>query len=942
MLLIYRYLLFICCVIALSPAYAATVSLHYWRTDQQYNGWGLHLFGNAFSLTDQTNWNTPRNFDRISGDWAVADLTTNPNQFFGVIVHYGDIKSPTADLSFTTTSSNQSIWIIQDINQIFFSESTALNALAQIGQQSAQLDLSTITQQATQSALPAHWSSSANIMEIYVRAYQDSNGDGHGDLVGLTQRLDYLQQLGVTGLYLMPIFQHSGGTGYGVTDFRAIDSQYGSLQDFEDLLTQAHKRGIGIILDYPINHASTSNPLFLDASSSTDHSKRDWFIWSDTNPGWQAFDGPAWHLFSNGYYYNAFSAGLADFNFRQQAVIDFHHNNFKFWLNKGVDGFRLDAAGLLVENGADQWENQPETHTLLQQIKQLIQQYDNRLLICEAPVDPVAFADSCGHAFAFSTQNELIASAQQGQISANLQWALSSQAIDQRPLFLSNHDTFAGPRLADQINPDNPMYRTAAASYLLNAALPVTYYGEEIGMSHNGVTNTEDQLRGPMSWGQTAPYQFSSTTPYSSAALNISSHNVQQALNDNDALYSFYRALLQLRKRYPILANGSRSWQSNSGESVLRWTRSEAGNTALFAVNLSDQPQTIHWSTDANQAFSRLYPTPDSHSSSNQQGQLTRQVAAYAVEVWLSDRALKHTVPFDLDGDGRSDIVWRHAGSGDTYWYQMDGIASLQQQRIKRVDAPNWQLAAIADFDGDQQADLLWRNTATGLNYLYLMQGATIKQQGVLNQISPDWQLLGTTDLNQDQQADLIWRHQQSGQIWVYQMAGMTIQQVQYISTVSDANWQWVSGADLDGDGDQDWLWRNRNTGAMSLYVMQQGQRIATKMLNSVATDWQLYPAADFNHDGIDDLLWRNQSSGAVWLHLYHSDGSKTVSYLSTVSDTQWHVEQIGDFNGDGHSDILWRHQQTGQNYLYLIENGHMLLAGAINPISDMQWQVQP
>ena len=186
-------------------------------------------------------------------------------------------------------------------------------------------------------------------MQIYVRGYKDSDGDGKGDLKGLISQLDYLQDLGVQGLWLMPVTQSEDRDhGYAVKNYRSIDTDYGSLADMAQLLMQAHQRGIGVILDHVINHASSQHPLFLNAASSKLNPQRNYFVWQDTLPSaWRVWDQNPWHSSANGHYFAPFWSGMPDFNWKSAQVKTFHHDNLRFWLNQGVDGFRFDLAPVL-------------------------------------------------------------------------------------------------------------------------------------------------------------------------------------------------------------------------------------------------------------------------------------------------------------------------------------------------------------------------------------------------------------------------------------------------------------------------------------------------------------------------------------------------------------------------------------------------------------------
>ena len=296
--------------------------------------------------------------------------------------------------------------------------------------------------------LPKDWQRKGVFVEILVRAYQDSDGDGIGDLNGVTSHLDYLKELGVRGIWLMPIFRSDDHDhGYAVVNYREIEPDYGTLADFDRLLAEAHKRGIGVIVDYVINHSSAAHPAFEDAYDHRDSRFADWYVFTDTEQkGWNTFSGDPWREAKSRWYYAVFDAGMPDFNLRNPEVVEFHLNNLKFWLNRGVDGFRFDAVGVLFENRAVAWENQPENHLLMKRVQDLLAQYPNRYMVCEAPSDPAAFAaaSSCGSAFAFGLQKHLIASIKLGRVRPDLLYTMRTLPVDRMGTLLANHDHFAG------------------------------------------------------------------------------------------------------------------------------------------------------------------------------------------------------------------------------------------------------------------------------------------------------------------------------------------------------------------------------------------------------------------------------------------------------------------------------------------------------------------
>jgi len=589
------------------PDPVTTVTIRYLRVDPAYDGWGLHLWGNAISANVATTWSAPRLPDRIDNGAAVFEIpVADESQSLNFIAHNGDLKSPTYDLGIVPQSFGRQAWIVQDevaslsgnVGRPFSSEAAALTVLAALGDKSATLDLTTVVANDMDSGLDAAWADRASFVEIYVRGYQDSDGDGVGDLQGLISRLDYLQALGITGIWLMPVTESADNDhGYAVEDYRAIETDYGSMPDFEQLLSEAHSRGIAVIIDYVMNHAASTNPLFLDASTEAANDKRDWFVWEDAKPqGWNTFAGDPWRNNGNGWYYGVFSALMPDFNLNNPEVVEYHKDNLRFWLNKGVDGFRFDAVSVLFENGVNGWEDQPENHMLLSDIRALVQGYSKRFQVCEAPGDPAAYASlsSCGRAFAFQTPGAILNSARGSAVDVAFVDQLNLANTDRMPLILSNHDSFAGDRVWNQLIGDAEAYKLAAASYLLAAQTPFTYYGEELGMANAAGLSGDHALRTPMSWtSDPITAGFSTVAPFRELSGNATSNNVADEAGDANSLLEYYRSLYQLRQAYPLVATGEPDMQSNGGEPVLLLTRSNGSTTAIVAINYTTAAQQV-------------------------------------------------------------------------------------------------------------------------------------------------------------------------------------------------------------------------------------------------------------------------------------------------------------------------------------------------------------
>jgi len=436
-------------------------------------------------------------------------------------------------------------------------------------------DLGAVAVEKRSSALPEGWQNGP-FMQIYVRAYQDSNGDGVGDLRGLISRLDYLQSLGVRGLWLLPVTESADRDhGYAVRNYRAIESDYGKPEDLQALLEAAHQRGMGVILDYVINHASSEHPLFLNARSSASHPQRSFFVWQPSVPaGWSIYGQNPWYATFSGAYFAPFWSGMPDFNWRYGPVRDFHHDNLRYWLNRGVDGFRFDAVGHLIENGPSAWDNQPENHAVMAGVREVVQAYERRYMVCESPGASRAFAaaSSCGNAFAFDLKDAMVRAARgndAGAVQAVAAYFASAPAS--MATFLANHDRFAGDRLWHQFGGDEAVYRMAASTYLMLPGTPFIYYGEEIGMAHGRGLQGDHALRAPMSWSAGAG-GFTTGQPFRAAAENLATHNVAQQQTDAQSLLATYRRLIALRNAHAPLYSGAYRDAGSQGQ-VLAFER---------------------------------------------------------------------------------------------------------------------------------------------------------------------------------------------------------------------------------------------------------------------------------------------------------------------------------------------------------------------------------
>lgn len=626
---------------------ASIFTVAYHRASGDYTDWGLHLWNAAGEAIDfNVEWATPYPFTCEENDWAIAKFPYISNSAtLGVILHKGNVKNSPDNLEIQIQNYPDGLWIIQSNPEIYASSSAADSAK---GVYSDTVDTSTVEVTNTESTLPENWNESGNFMEIFVRSYKDSDGDGIGDFQGLISELDYLQSLGVNGLWLMPITESDDNDhGYSVLDYRSVEQDYGTMLDFQELLTEAHARNIGIVIDYVMNHSARTHPLFVDANYSSMNDKRDWFIFNESDLGWGPW-GDAWHESTGGdFYYGAFNETLPDFNLANPDVEAFHLNNLRYWLNMGVDGFRLDAVGVLFEDetGMDTVDN-ANNHVLLNTVLNTVNSYDNRFLVCEAPEDTVPYAQptSCGKAFAFDTQWQILDSARDRSLRSGLLTQLNRANHDDMPLFLSNHDYFAGGRPYSYLtgcgsscshinagNVDNYLKIVSAIS-LLTSPTPFIYYGEEVGMS--GPQENDPILRVPMSWeANETTAGFTTGTPYRAPAANVLTNNVADQDMVSDSLLNHYRDLLAVRQSNPVISLGTLDVQSTAGNSHLVFTRSDAFDSVAVLINLATTQQSLQVSVAASTNFITAVPDTAVIEISDGSGMLSVVVPAQSVVV---------------------------------------------------------------------------------------------------------------------------------------------------------------------------------------------------------------------------------------------------------------------------------------------------------------------
>ncbi len=468
-----------------------------------------------------------------------------------------------------------------------------------------------------------YWWNDAVFYEVFVRSFYDSNGDGSGDFKGLTEKLDYLNDgdpntdtdLGITGIWLMPMMKSPSYHGYDVTDYKATEPDYGSMADFEAFLAAAHARGIKVIIDFVMNHSSSQHPWFQQSAGSTTSEYRDWYIWSDTDPD---MSGPwgqkVWHPRNGDYYYGIFWDGMPDLNWDNAELKASMWDITRFWLNIGVDGYRIDAVKYLDEDGT-MLENTPETFALLEEFNAVVKEADaEAFTVGEAwantrSIVPYVQNDRLDVVFEFDLAAAIHQSVQSGNpaaVRAQLDQVSSLYPKLQYATFLTNHDQ---DRILGTFGGNMDHMKQAATLYLTMPGVPFLYYGEEIGML--GAKPDED-IRKPMQWTPGSNAGFSSGNPWHSINSNYQTFNVQTMEAEAGSLLNHYKKLINLRNSYEALRRGYYLPVEASNADLFSFARvyeeeavvivSNLGSSAVsspaLSVAVSTLPEGTYYATD--------------------------------------------------------------------------------------------------------------------------------------------------------------------------------------------------------------------------------------------------------------------------------------------------------------------------------------------------------
>ncbi|MCW2944403.1 MAG: trehalose synthase [Actinoallomurus sp.] len=497
-----------------------------------------------------------------------------------------------------------------------------------------------------------HWYKNCVFYEVLIRGFYDSTGDGTGDIRGLTEKLDYLQWLGIDCIWLLPIYESPlRDGGYDISDFMKILPEFGDLGDFVELVDEAHKRGLRVIADLVMNHTSDQHPWFKASQEDPDGPFGDFYVWSDSDEGYSDAriifvdtETSNWQYdpVRGQYYWHRFFSHQPDLNFDNPAVQEAMMEVLRFWLDLGIDGFRLDAVPYLFEREGTNCENLKETHDYLKTVRKEIDRlYPDRVMLAEAnqwPADVVEYfgdpatgGDECHMAFHFPVMPRIFMAVRREQrypiseimsqtpkIPDNAQWGI----------FLRNHDELTlemvtdeerdymyseyakdprmkanigiRRRLAPLLDNDRNQLELFTALLMSLPGSPVLYYGDEIGMGDNIWLGDRDGVRTPMQWTPDRNAGFSSCDParlylpvvmdpiYGYQAINIESQQ-----NNTGSLLHWTRKMIEIRKRHPVFGVGDYTELSASNPSVLAFVREYGADRVLCVNNLSRFPQPV-------------------------------------------------------------------------------------------------------------------------------------------------------------------------------------------------------------------------------------------------------------------------------------------------------------------------------------------------------------
>jgi maltose alpha-D-glucosyltransferase/alpha-amylase len=497
-------------------------------------------------------------------------------------------------------------------------------------------------------AMSRDWYKDAIFYEVYVRGFYDSNGDGVGDFRGLTAKLEYLQWLGITCIWLLPFYESPlRDGGYDIADYYAVLPEYGTIADFKQFLDTAHDKGIRVIADLVINHTSDQHPWFQDARSSPRSPKRDWYVWNDSDQKYSQVriiftdserSNWTWDEQAGAFYWHRFFSHQPDLNYDNPEVRQAMFDVVSFWLDLGVDGFRVDAAPYLFEREDTNCENLPETHEFLKTLRRFVQErYPDALLLAEAnqwPEDVVQYfgnGDEFHMGYNFPIMPRLFMALRQEDrrpIVEILERTPNIPDSCQWGMFLRNHDELTLEMVTDEerdylyneyakdrrmrvnigirrrLAPlmDNGRRRIELLHALLFSlpGSPFLYYGDEIGMGDNIYLGDRDGVRTPMQWTIDRNAGFSQADfarlyfpIIMDPVYGYQAVNVEAQQRYSTSFLNWVREMIHLRKRHPVFGRGAINLIKPENRKVFAFTRSYLDETVLCVFNLSQGAQPV-------------------------------------------------------------------------------------------------------------------------------------------------------------------------------------------------------------------------------------------------------------------------------------------------------------------------------------------------------------
>ncbi|MDB4909101.1 MAG: alpha amylase catalytic region [Gemmatimonadetes bacterium] len=450
---------------------------------------------------------------------------------------------------------------------------------------------------------PPAWTRGATCYEVFVRSFFDSDGDGVGDLNGLTAKLDYINDgkphsatsLGAKCIWLMPIAESPSYHGYDVTDYYRVERDYGTNADFRRFIAAAHKRGIKVVIDMVLNHESVWHPQFQAAIQDTASPYRKWFRFEKVKPTeLNPWGNSNWHKSPAGdeYYYGFFGPHMPDLNYTYRPVVEEAKKVAKFWLQEmHVDGFRLDAISYLVEENG-QIAHTPTTHAVLREYQAYLRQLNRDVFTVGEVTGTVSdlkgyYPDQLDSFFGFEVADSIISAVNTGSATAlfpPLLSALANLPRDRWTPFIGNHDQ---PRPFTKLKQDAARTRVATIINMTMPGMPFVYYGDELGMIGD---KPDERIRTPMQWTGARGAGFSTAMPWARLQSDSATSTVAAEMNDPQSLWTLHHALIALRTSNPALGRGTLTLASANDQAVLAYVRRDAGRAVLVVANLGAAP----------------------------------------------------------------------------------------------------------------------------------------------------------------------------------------------------------------------------------------------------------------------------------------------------------------------------------------------------------------